>query len=489
MFSNFFRKRALRRSLLRAPLFEEIRRYARQPLVPFHTPGHKAGRGLERDWEALGFPAKLDLTEIPAFQWAKSTEEAEELAARFFRADQTVFLTQGASQGIIGGILGAFSPGDKVLVLRSCHGSVIRGIILAGLRPVFVEAEFLPGFNIPAGIHMDSLRYRIRENPDCKGLIITNPSYQGVAVPMQAIREVIGRRILMVDEAHGGHFQWMGFKGYNAFDVADIWVHGTHKILGSLTQTGMLHIKEGRVDPDRIKAKLALITTTSPSYILLASLDSSRRWLETHGARLFFKKMPYIRDYKNSLARLEGVRVLTEDQFNGPDEKLVDPWKICIHFQAPGLTGCQADRILRKKYRIQSEYADISQITFLVAPWQAEPELDRLKKALKEITSIKDWKEIQPKSSFSGIYPDSIPPLRMTPREAAMEPGELIPLEKAAGRIAAAIIAAYPPGIPLVVPGELISLREVDYIREIIAHHGLVNGVDTRGMVWVTRVV
>lgn len=470
----------------RAPLFEELQRYAREPLLPFHTPGHKAGRGLERDWAGFGFPAHWDLTEIPAFHWASTWEEAEVLAAEFFGADQTFFLIQGASQGIIGGISGVFSPGDTVLVGRNCHSSVIQGIILAGLNPVYIEAEFLPEFNIPIGINIDSLKRRVKEYPYFKGLIITNPGYQGVAGQLQVFREIIGDRILMVDEAHGGHFRWMGLAGYDAVDVADLWVHGAHKIFGSLTQTGLLHIKKERVDPGQIKTKLALITTTSPSYILLASLDSNRRWLALQGARMFAEKLPVIREFKDGLAQVEGLRVLTMDQFSGPDYKVVDPWKISVHFHLAGFTGYQAETVLREKYRIQSEYADLSQVTFLVAPWQAESELRQLEQALKEIAGSGDG-DLWSKPGAFGNFPSSIPQLQMAPRDAALEPGRLISLDKAAGRISASIIATYPPGIPLIAPGELIRAMEIEYIQEVLAHQGWVNGVDRQGMVRVTR--
>jgi arginine/lysine/ornithine decarboxylase len=471
----------------RAPLFEELQRYARQPLVPFHTPGHKAGRGLESGWHAIGFPAQWDVTEIPSFHWAGAWEEAEELAAMFFGADQTFFLTQGASQGIIGGILGLFSPGDTVLVGRNCHRSVIQAIVLAGIHPIFIETEFLPEFYIPTGIHIDSLQKKVREYQDCKGLILTNPTYQGISNRLHTYRKIIGNRILMVDEAHGGHLGWMGLEGFDAAGVADLWVHGTHKVLGSLTQTGMLHIKKGRIDPGRIKTQLDLITSTSPSYILLASLDSSRRYLALDGARMFAEKMPHILEFKESLAQVQRLRVLTKEQLADPDSKVVDPWKLSVHFLLKGLTGYQADTILREKYRIQSEYADISQVTFLAAPWQDPRELDELGRALQDITADDVPREMQPKPYIFGSFPDSIPPLIRSPRDAGLEAGERIPLQKAAGRTSAAVIAAYPPGIPLVAPGELIRTAEIEYIQEILAHQGWVNGVDHQGMIRVTR--
>lgn len=471
----------------RAPLFEELQRYSRQALIPFHTPGHKAGLGLEADWMSLGFPADLDLTEIADFHWASAWEEAEGLAAEFFGADRTFFLTQGASQGIIGGLLGAFAPGDTVLVGRNCHRSVIQGIMLAGLNPVYIETDVLPEFNIPVGINIESLKHRIKKYPQCKGLIITNPGYQGVASRLKVFREIMGDRILLVDEAHGGHFPWMGLAGYHAGGDADIWIHGTHKILGSFTQTGLLHLKKGRIDPGLVKTRLALITTTSPSYILLASLDSNRRWLALQGARMFAEKLPEIFELKDRLAQVEGLRILSADGLNGLENKTVDPWKISVHFRPVGFTGYQAEAVLREKYRIQPEYADLSQVTFLVAPWQTKPELHQLERALMEIATEGNIRDARLVPNIPGVFPGPIPQLVMAPRDAGLQPDQLVPLGEAAGRISASIIAAYPPGIPLIAPGELIGPMEVEYIQEVLACKGWVNGVDRYGMVRVIR--
>jgi arginine decarboxylase len=473
-----------------APLFEELLRYGHRPLISIHTTGHKAGLGLPPEWNDLKFPAGLDLTEIPAFDWDNSWEKAERLAAEFFRSDRAFFLTQGASQGNIGGILGVFSPGDKVLVGRNCHQSVIHGLILARLDPIYIETEFLPEFNIATGTNPDSLKQQVERNPDFKGLIITNPSYQGVVNQLKVFREIIGDRILFIDEAHGGHFGWMGFSGYDAHHDADIWVHGNHKIFGSFTQTGMLHIKRRSINQTRVKAGLDLIATTSPSYILLASLDSNRRWLSVEGARLFKEKLPVIQEFKKRLTRLKGIEVLTGAKFKEQD-RIVDPWKICIRFQATGKTGYQAETILREKYRIQAEYADSAQVTFLAAPWQVKQDLAKLEFALTELSKSGhcDGDMLNMKNRldiFAENRPSSIPPLMMRPSDAWMGPSTLAPFERAAGRISAAIISHYPPGIPLIAPGELIREDEVQYIRKITGNRERVTGINPDGTIRVT---
>ncbi len=469
-------------SQTRAPLFEELLKYCRQPLISFHTPGHKAGRGLAAQWKRLKFPSSFDLTEISSWDWAGSLEKAEVLAAEFYKSDYAFFLTQGASQGNIGGILGAFSPGDKVLIGRNCHTSIIHGLILADLDPLYIETRFLTEWNISIGIHPDALKNKIEEAPHFKGLIITNPSYQGIAGGLESFRKMIGNRILFVDEAHGGHFDWMGFPGYDAFNTADIWVQGTHKIFGSFTQTGILHLKGNRVNRAYLKCGLDLVTTTSPSYILLASLDSNRCWLALRGSQLFRTNLPLIQEFCQKITGLPGIKVFSGAVLavNDPNQ-VVDPWKLSIQFGELGLTGYQAETILRKKYGIQAEYADLTQVVFFIAPWQAKKDLRKLEAALRELSGSKI---VQGKVMGQGP-PSSIPPLVMRPRDAWMGPAMEVPLEQAAGRISAAVISPYPPGIPLIAPGELIRPDEIQYIQAILKDQGLVRGLNPDGTIRV----
>ncbi|HBE77473.1 MAG TPA: lysine decarboxylase, partial [Firmicutes bacterium] len=288
-----------------APFLEEVLRYSDHPLKAFHTPGHKAGLGLEQEWLRPGLWAQIDLSEIGALDWERALIKAQKLAAEFYQADQSFFLVQGASQGILAVILGAFAPGDKVLVARNCHSSVIHAIVLADLLPIYLELEFLDDWGLPVGIRERSLQQALMANPDCKGVILTNPTYQGVAEPLSHYRELIGERLLIVDEAHGGYLGWSGLDGLDAYRFADAWVQGTHKMLGSLTQTGMLHLRGNRIDRVRINNSLELITTTSPSYILLASLDSKRRFLATTGTELFRKNIEMVMALKKNIAEPE----------------------------------------------------------------------------------------------------------------------------------------------------------------------------------------
>jgi arginine/lysine/ornithine decarboxylase len=467
-------------SQTQAPFFDEILHYSRNPLKAFHTPGHKAGLSWEPDWLQPQLLEKLDLTEIPALDWERSLAEAEKLAAEFYQADWSFFLVQGASQGILASILGAFAPGDTILVARNCHCSVMHAIILADLIPVFIQMNFLEDWGIPAGIQPDSLKQALAAHPDCKGIVITNPTYQGVAELLHHYRELIGDRLLIVDEAHGGYFGWSGLNGFDACQVADAWVQGTHKMLGSLTQTGMLHLRGSRIDPDKVKRSLELITTTSPSYILLASLDSNRRFLATTGRTQFQEQTKIAVAFKKRMAQMGSVMVLDNDRLLDLDQT-VDPWKLCLSFNQLGLDGYQAERVLRTEFGIQAEFADLNQVTFFMAPWQNPDDLTELQKAIAHLGGRSGQIGLQ------TIFPDDIPPLILRPRQAAFGLSRLLNLQQAVGQISAAIISPYPPGIPLIGPGELIREQEVRFIETVISHGGFVHGVSAHGEVRITN--
>jgi len=464
----------------KAPFYEEILRYAQNPAAPFHTPGHRAGRSLGREWLKAKPLLELDLTEITGLDWERRKAEAEEAAAELYRADRSFFLVQGATQGIITALLGSFNPGDSVLVARNCHTAVINGIILADLDPVFVATDFIPSWGLALGPRISSLREALRTHPDAKGLIITNPTYQGIATRLDQYRRLIGDRILLVDEAHGGHLGWCGFPDFDAWREADIWVQGTHKFLGSLTQTGILHLKKGRVNEQLVQRRLELITTTSQSFILLASLDANRRFLASAGKRLYREKLPATQQLKTDLAGIDGVKVLGPPLVGA--ERLSDPWKIALSLLDLGLTGSAAEKILSAEFHIQPEYADRNQVLFIVTPWQEPRDLVKLKDAVAAVARKYRGKPLNAAGSIG-----SIPSLAIKPREAVFGPLRPVKLAEAVGRISATVIAPYPPGIPVIVPGEIIRPEEVELIENIIGQGGEVKGLNYFGEIFISR--
>ena len=464
----------------KAPFYQALLDYTQTPLSAFHTPGHKRGHSYQVPWAELANLVSLDLTEISGLDWAEALEAATQLAASFYESDQSFCLVQGASQGIIAALLGCFNPGDKVLIARNCHLSVINGIILADLRPVFIEADLVLEWGIPAGVKDAALRQAVREHPDFKGLVLTSPTYQGISQPLQGFRELIGDRLLIIDEAHGGHLGWCGLMGYDASSVADLWVQGTHKIFGSLTQTGMLHLRRRLVNPERVRGALGLISTTSPSFVLLSSLDLNRRFLAERGRILFRDHLPLVAALQEKFSKLDGIRVLSKAVLKD-STRVVDPWKIALDFRDIGLSGLAAEEMLIHEFHIQPEYADLNQVTFFLAPWQDPADLMGLERAIIKIASRK-------RQGISGQLPSEwpIPTLLMPPRAAGLGTRQTVPLTQAVGRIAARTVAPYPPGIPLLVPGELIGNSEVDLIQEMLQKGGNVSGITSQREVWVS---
>lgn len=460
-----------------APFYEALQDYVQKKITPFHTPGHRGAKSLGNEWRLSEKLLSLDITEISGLDWEQSLEAAQRLAAEFYQADRSFFLVQGATQGIVAALLGCFSPDERILVARNCHISVINGIILAGLNPVFIDLDWVLEWEIPVGLKLGSLRKAVEQYPDFKGLVVTNPTYQGIACSLKGYREIIGDRLLIVDEAHGGHFDWCGLTGFNAFEDADLWVQGTHKLCGSLTQTGMLHLNLKRLNHRRLSESLSLITTTSQSFILLASLDVNRCFLANEGRRFFREKLPLIETVKGNLAQLKGIKLLSEEVISR--DKVIDPWKISISFLNLGLTGYEADRILRQDYQIQPEYADLHQVTFFIAPWQEEADLEKLERAIGNIANTYQcFESSNIQNKFNISY--SAPPLIIKPHDAVFGTTRYIRLEEAVGRVAAGVLAPYPPGIPLIVPGEVIGTGEVNYIDKILNHGGTVRGMNPR---------
>jgi arginine decarboxylase len=465
----------------KAPFLEELESYAKVSWHGFHTPGHRGGISLGKEW--LETPlVRLDLTELSGLDWEKALREARELAAQLYQADYSFFLVQGATQGLLGATLGCFHPGDTVLVARNCHLAVQNGLILAGLNPVYLAVDYLPEWGLPLGLNREVLEEAVREYPDAKGLIVTNPTYQGITGPNAIYREIIGtQRLLIVDEAHGGHLEWSGLAGRDAFRTADLWVHGTHKILGSLTQTGMLFLNAARVSPEAVQRGLELVTTTSPSFILLAALDANRRFLATGGWNLFRERLPRLAELKAKLARFGGWRLLTPQGLRGAADYALDPWKLTLSGRELGLTGYQIEAAFQEQAQVQVEYADINQVTCLIAPWQPEADLLKLEETVGALASGRQQTFCGPSPKSYGPAPE-IPRVSrptLNPRAAYLRPAQEMPLVRAVGRIAAAPVAPYPPGIPLLLPGEVIRPETVARLEAILAQGGVVRGMDS----------
>lgn len=443
----------------KAPLYEGLRAYLGRACAGFHTPAHQ-GRlpGL------AGICAELDLTEIPLTPGGAATpalvREAEALAAGLFGAERTYYLTNGASAGVLAMLLGACPPGSPVIVGRDCHVSVVWACIMGDLRPRFLPAEYRADWTFPLGVDPARAAAFLTGGG---AVVLTNPTYQGVVWDVALLAGGGGR--LLVDEAHGAHLAF-GRHGRGARTAgAAAWVHGSHKTLGSLTQTGMLHL--GPAGDRETGDWLERLSTTSPSYPLLASLDLARRWAARDGEASWAQAAGRMAEARETLARR--IRVLTEQ--DAPDGAGLDPAKLTVH--APSGGGLAA-RILMERYGLQAEAVGPDWLTFLATPFHTDQEMARLVEALPRVLTAG--------GKPGPRWPSILPRRMLWPREASLARRRFISPARMRGEVAAAPLCPYPPGIPLVWPGEIIEDETAEFIQATIAAGGEVLGLDPRGV-------
>lgn len=458
----------------RTPLFEALVKHAARNPLQFHIPGHKKGVGMDPEFRAyIGDNAlSIDLINIAPLddlhQPSGVIAEAQRLAAEAFGADYTFFSVQGTSGAIQAMIMSVCGPGDKLIVPRNVHKSVMSAIIFAGARPVFLSPAMDDALGIAHGITTRSVRKALEKHPDAKAVLVINPTYFGICANLQEIVETAHEYDVpvLVDEAHGVHLKFHDDLPLSAMQAgADMAATSVHKLGGSLTQSSVLNVRGERVSPKRVQAVLSMLTTTSTSYLLLASLDAARRNLALNGrsmAEHSLKLARYARDRINEIPGLYcfGNEILgTEATFD------YDPTKLTIHVRRLGITGYEVEKRLRERWNIEVELSDMYNILCLVTPGDTEETVASLLDALRSIAAEQaGTDEIQK----IDVKNPTIPTLSLSPRDAFYSQTESVPLVEANGRIIAEFIMVYPPGIPILLPGEVISQENIDYITESI---------------------
>lgn len=463
------------------PLVDALRAYAGGGIARFHMPGHKGGGGVHpRLRELLGCAVfAADVTGVEGLDDLHQPDgvirAAQDLAARAFGADRSFFLVNGTSAGVQAMLLTVCRPGDPILIPRNIHKSILAGVILSGARPVFMVPEVDPTLGIAMGLDPRRVTEGLRRHPDARGVLILSPTYYGVCGDVEGL-VAAGRRAgkpVLVDEAHGPHFHFHEGLPPSAFDAgADACAQGMHKIAAGLTQASILHVREGRLDVPRLEAVLRLIQSTSASYLLLASLDAARMQLATRGRELVERALglaAWVRDRVNAIP---GLYAFGEERLGGPGAVAMDPTKVTVTVKDLGLSGRQVERILRYRYRIQVEMSDLFNVLLIVGFGNSAGEAERVVAALEETAArAGEFREervvrLLERAAAAEVLPP-LPELAVLPRDAFNAASVPVPLEAAAGRIAAEVVTCYPPGIPILCPGERVS-------RDIVAHLRLV---------------
>jgi len=464
----------------KTPYFQALLDYVDAGVIPFHTPGHKQGIGMDRAFrEFIGDNiASIDLTPMPGLddllQPTESLREAQQLAAEAYGADRSYFLINGSTSGNQCMMMTAVNPGDRIAVPRNAHKSMLGGLVMSGAHPIYMQPE------VDEALHMDhtvtpaTVQRTLEENPDLKAVYIVTPTYYGVAADIDAIVKIVHKhnKILMVDEAWGPHFHFHPALPMSATAAgADMCINSTHKMLSSFSQTAMLHQKGKRVRVDRLEAVLKLFLSTSPNLPMVASLDVARRQMATEGAALLSKTIDLANETRQRLNEIEGVYCFGEELQGNPGVFDLDPTKVTITVKDLGYTGYEASELLRRRYNVQVELADLFNVVALFTMGTTQVAADRLWLGVSELARENRAVDIFSPSGIlerrmkTGTYKlPKTPPMRMLPRDAFLADTETIKFKTSAGRICAEVITPYPPGIPVISPGEEITKEIIDYL-------------------------
>jgi len=419
----------------------------------------------------------MDLTEVPGLDDLHAPrgaiKRAQELAARAFGAEESFFLVNGSSAGIMAMLGAVCNPGDEIIVPRNCHRSVTAGLILSGAVPVYLPPPVLPSFGIPLGIRARDVEEALEKHPRAKAVLVVTPSYYGICSDLAPIASAAHSRDipLLVDGAHGPHLGFHPALPAGALAAgADLVVHSTHKVLTSLTQSSLLHRQGRRIDRERLAHMLRLVQTSSPSYLLMASLDACRRQLALEGRMLLDRLLALAREVRERIGTLPGLAVL------GPEDLCrdfaLDPTRLTVNVQGAGFGGPEAAAFLREQ-GVQPEMADPANVVFILTVGDDAATAEGLVGALAALAAARK------PGRGSRKVPEALPlpPLRLPPREAVFAPRERVPLARARNRIAGEEIVPYPPGIPLLNPGEEITPEVIEAFAELRAA-----GVEFQGL-------
>jgi lysine decarboxylase len=464
----------------RTPYFQVLLDYVDAGVIPFHTPGHKQGIGMDRAFrDFVGDNVlAIDLTQIRGLddllQPEEALVEAQELAAACFGAEQTYFLINGSTSGNQCMMMAALNPGDKIALPRNAHKSAMGGLIMSGATPVWMQPEVDEGLHMDHTVTPETVRATLEREPGVKAVYIVSPTYYGVAADLASIAEIAHDHgiPLLVDEAWGPHFHFHPALPLSAMQAgADMCINSTHKMLGSLSQTAMLHVQGNRIRRDRLSAVYKLFLSTSPNLVLVASLDVARRQMALEGPALLSRTIEIANDARGRLNEIRGVYCFGEELEGRPGVYDIDPTKIAVTVKDLGYTGYEAEEILRRRYNVQVELADLFNVVALYTIGTTPEASDALIHGVRELAredrplDIFSPSGVLERRMSSGTYRlPRIPPIRLVPREAFLASTEFVPLKSSAGRICAEVITPYPPGIPVISPGEEITSEIIDYL-------------------------
>ena len=455
-----------------APLAEAVLRYAGLGVTPFHTPGHKGGRGahplLRRFFTDEGLRADVSLSaELDDLHAPTGCiRAAEKLAAEAYGADAAYFMINGTTGAIHTMLMAALAPGDVLLVPRNVHRSIVGAMILTGVRPIYMQPEIDTRLGIAMGVSLATVARAVREHPEARAALLVYPTYYGVATELSAIADFLHAqgKLLLVDAAHGAHFTFSDELPPSAMAAgADLSAESTHKMLGSLTQTSMLLARGGRVPTERIRAASGIVQSTSPNEILLASLDLARAQMAQEGRERLAAAIRTAHELRRRINEIGGLWAFGAEYMGADGMAGLDPLKITVQVTGLGLSGFAAEEELRRR-NVACELADARSVLLLLSYADGTHEMERVFAALRGMSEENAPLCIS-RGAVSFLALPPLPRTALSPRDAYFARSERVPAASAEGRIAAETITFYPPGIPVLAPGDLIDGETISYLR------------------------
>ncbi len=477
------------------PLVDALRDIMAQKQVSFHMPGHKGGRLFPPPFS--GCMAAMDTTEIPGLDNLQAPEgvikQAEELAAEAFQSDACFFLVNGSTSGIHIMMMSAFQPGDEVLLPRNCHKSVWGGLVLSGAVPVYLLPKYDEEYGWATHVTPEIVQQAVRKHPDARGMILTNPNYYGMCPRMKEIRRILnGHHMqMLVDEAHGAHLIFHpGLPPSAAECGADFWVQSAHKTLPALTQSAYLQVRlAGRDSAEgpsrtavlpRVEQVSRMLQSTSPSYLLMASLDWARDYMAEQGKAALDRLLGNL---EWTRAELRDLGIETMENYRRPEILGMDPTRLVLDLSDLGRTGYEGEQMLREA-GVQVEMSDAHRVVLITTVADEKADFEKLVRACRSLSAHP--RKTGRKGNSLSISRE-IPEQMLSPKETFGKSKEYVPLKRANGRICGGLVGAYPPGIPRFCPGERVDAAGIEELLETEERGGHLFGLIGKDRIPVLR--
>ncbi|MGL4912487.1 MAG: aminotransferase class I/II-fold pyridoxal phosphate-dependent enzyme [Romboutsia sp.] len=453
------------------PLLHKLKDYSIKNLSCFDVPGHVKDQGVEVLNKYLGNQIMcMDINSSPTMDNVSNPngviEDSQKLLAKAYSCDEAFFITNGTTQAIQAMILSVINPNDKILLPRNIHKSVINALILSGGDPIFIHPEFNEELGISLNLEFENIKKVLEDNCDIKALFLLNPTYYGACADLDKIIKYCKEKgvLVLVDEAHGAHFPFHDSLPPSSMSLgADMSAVSIHKTGGALTQASALLVNKINVDIGKIRQIINMLQSTSASYLLMASIDGARYNLVKNGKSQLSKVLDLAKYAKSRLDNIKGIKVASTELVNYKGASYIDESKLCINTRGMNLTGFEVYDLLYKEFNTQVELGDLYNVLALVSIGTTKDDIDRLVESIEKIS--KEYFKIK-KINLVKIK-QLIPDIKYNPRDAFYMEKESIDMEKCINRISGESIMAYPPGIPIIAPGEVITKDIIDYIKAL----------------------